>query len=165
MSDDDEEASLTKNDPGNELLHIDANEIFNSDPSGTVGDDELVPYRPTADQFERMLRLQESETNHRQREFSLRQSKQRNQYNITRRLIDQQPQLRKFAFMLLALVATLITFVLSVALFVNKEQVAMQIIQAIVFFLGGGAGGYALGQRQTKGNSNTPKPPAPPNVS
>lgn len=46
---------------------------------------------------------------------------------------------------------------LSVALFLNKDQIAMEIIKIIGAFLAGGIGGYALGRQQTKTNGSETK--------
>jgi len=55
-----------------------------------------------------------------------------------------------------AMVIVLAVF-LSIALFLDKDQIALEIVKAIGFLFAGGIGGYAIGRQQVKTNGSGTK--------
>ena len=105
---------------------------------------------PTSQQFDKLLKMQEIETNIRQEQLKTNIKSSRYFHIRENQKVKQQPELKRYSYIFLSFLAFLTTSVMIIAMLADKEAVAMQIIQAIIVFIGGGAGGYALGKSQSK---------------
>jgi hypothetical protein len=107
--------------------------------------------------FGRFLDLQEKELAARAQEFELRKQSEAHQFEFAKaalsakvedgkgeRTHQQRKSLFVFGFILVIVIAILVF--MAYALQSGNQQVAMEIIKAITFFLTGGAGGYAVGK-------------------
>jgi hypothetical protein len=65
------------------------------------------------------------------------------------------------ARILFGLMILVLALFLSIALLLDKDQIAMEIIKLIGAFLAGGIGGYALGRQQAKTNGSDAKQEKP----
>lgn len=84
-----------------------------------------------------------------------------NNHELAKKTIDLQAQdrkdhrefvkqCRKDTFLFISGVSFLIVSIVVSALWLGKDQVAMEIIKDIIFLLSGGAGGYAIGSKKGK---------------
>lgn len=60
----------------------------------------------------------------------------------------------KFSWIILLIIALFVTVIVCIAIFLNKENIAMEIIKTIVIFGAGFAGGIYKGSRQTSSNKS-----------
>lgn len=88
-----------------------------------------------------------------------------NNHDIAKITIDKQAidrnqqrefvkQCRKDTFLFISGISGLIAVLIISALWLGKDQIAMEIIKDIIFLLSGGAGGYAIGKNKSK-NTDT----------
>lgn len=84
-----------------------------------------------------------------------------NNHDIAKITIDRQAidrtqqrefiqQCRKDTFLFISGISSLIAALVIAALWLGKDQIAMEIIKDIIFLLSGGAGGYAIGKNKNK---------------
>lgn len=84
-----------------------------------------------------------------------------NNHDIAKITIDRQAidrtqqrefiqQCRKDTFLFISGISALIAALVIAALWLGKDQIAMEIIKDIIFLLSGGAGGYAIGKNKNK---------------
>jgi len=59
----------------------------------------------------------------------------------------------KFRYLFAGIIILFLVVLFCFALFMNKDQVVMEIIKAIMFFGSGGISGYALGKKSPKDNN------------
>jgi hypothetical protein len=119
------------------------------------------------------LQNQAQEITLRREEIELKreQAKQNFEYAnkaLTAQLEDRERE-RAFTYkdrhgarMFLGLMVFLLALFLSIALFLDKDQIALEIIKIIGLLFAGGLGGYALGRQQARASTNGAKqePPA-----
>lgn len=115
--------------------------------------------------IEKLVDQKSQEIEVRSREIELEAQKDQHGFEYAQITIDSQLKDReserqhfrrtqKAALMFLGIVATLFFAFLGYALHTNKDQIVMEIIKAIGFFLAGGAGGYGLATSRKKPEDN-----------
>ena len=107
----------------------------------------------------RFLFVQEKEISLRTQEFSLRKQSEDHQFEFAKTALDakiknenhgrhhQRLQLVIVCAFVLLLFVCILGF-MGYAMHSGNQQIALEIIKAIVFLLSGGLGGYAFGQRR-----------------
>ena len=121
--------------------------------------------------IEQLVQNQTRELDLRTRELELQQQQDRHNFEFSKAALATQAQdresergfqktQRRDGFLLVAFVAIVIVGIMGYALWLNKDDVAMEIIKSIMLFLSGGGTGYALGKHQSK----TPTKPADPDA-
>ncbi len=89
------------------------------------------------------LRIEEQELKHNHEIAKITLEKQVADRDAQRDFIRK---CRKDNFLFISGIIAVIGGLIISALFLNKDQIAMEIIKAVLFIVSGGAGGYALGK-------------------
>lgn len=109
----------------------------------------------------KLLAVQEKDLALKAQEMELRKQTDSNSFefakaSLTANIKDREEQrkyfqsITKYVLGFSAVVFLLFAVFLSIALYLNKDQIAMEIVKAIIYIASGGLGGYALGQRSGK---------------
>jgi hypothetical protein len=119
------------------------------------------PQQLTPELAERLLNQQAEQLKVRQREIDLEEKDATNQYNYAKQALDVQANdlqkarehegqqtLKQYIFAA-AIVLFILAF-LGYALHLNKDEIAKDVVKILIGFIGGGAGGYALGRNASK---------------
>lgn len=116
--------------------------------------------------FREFLDNQSRELEIRSRELELQKQKDDHGFDFGKRALDAQVvdrreqrvfqlKSRRSSYIFAVIVGLIFLALLITALILNKDQVALEIIKAIIFITTGGAGGYAIGRsRQNSDDSN-----------
>jgi|GEM_PF-5611007 len=129
-------------------------------------DDESALNDPTVGQrIDQFLQNQGRELDLRSQELELQKINVRQEHDYAREALAAQErvmleQLRAQRrqntdlYWLIGICALIGSAILGLALWTNKDQIALEIIKDLAMILGGGAGGYAIGKKHPK----TPTP-------
>lgn len=120
------------------------------------------PLDPTL--INRFLTVQEKELVIRTEELALKKQADNNTFEYSKAALDANVKDREAErehakttikyWYIFASVITIVFFIfLGCALYLNKEQIALEIIKAIIFLASGGIGGYAYGKSENKQQS------------
>lgn len=134
------------------------------------------PGEPAAPSFDLDLFLQNQvrEIELRHEEIDLRRQESRQSFEYANKALEAQLEDRgrdraiaykgqRDARILVAALTLLLVVFLGVALLLDKDQIALEIVKVIGLLFAGGISGYALGRQQAKadgGHSPQEKPPA-----
>jgi hypothetical protein len=108
-----------------------------------------------------LVQNQARELELRARELDLQQQQDRHSFEFSKEALTTQAQDRKDerlfqyrqrrnSYLLAVGIAVVVATMVSLAMWFNKDQVAMEIIKSIVLLLSGGGTGYAIGRHQAK---------------
>ena len=122
--------------------------------------------------FKQFLENQKRELELKARDIELVKQRDNNNFEWAKKSLDVQAEDRKQErayriratrnfFILIGIIVAGVIALLAFAIAMNKEQVALEVVKAVIFALGGGAGGYAIGkQRKVESPQDTsPKIP------
>ena len=109
------------------------------------------------DVLNRYIDLQFSEAESKKEEIEFRKLEESHAFEYASTALKTQADDRKDerghigriinkTYILAGLIILMFTIFLIIALFLNKEQIVMEIIRAVVYILTGGAGGFAIGR-------------------
>ena len=112
---------------------------------------------PPTELLEQFLKNQSKELDLRVKELDLQRQADAHNYQYAQSSLDLQAKdressrvhllsSRKTSYIFALIMFVLLAFILCYALYLNKDQIAMEIIKAAIFIISGGAGGYALGK-------------------
>ncbi len=116
--------------------------------------------------FENFLENQSKELSLRSEELILRKQQEQNAFSygkeaLNGKLVDRNEQrrhqtnLRKINLFFAGSIIFLLIALMVVALVVGKDQIALEIIKAVIFVSGGAAGGWGLATSKSSGKSNS----------
>lgn len=118
--------------------------------------------------IEQLVQNQTRELELRARELDLQQQEERHNFEYAQAALAAQMQdrqdgrrfrqrLRSNGYLLASWVILAVVGLVGTALWLNKDQVALEIIKSIVLLLSGGSAGYALGRHQPTKPSSPPE--------
>lgn len=137
-----------------------------------MSDDEFFPPTPVDAQaldprtIEQMVQNQSRELEIRARELDLQQQEDRHNFEFSKAALDAQTKdrsdarrfksgQRRNAYLLAGWLSVCVFSCIALAMWFNKDQVALEIIKSIVLLLSGGSAGYAIGHHQGRKPSPT----------
>lgn len=101
----------------------------------------------------------------RTRELDIQQQQDRHNFEFAQASLNAQVedrkdervfqlQQRKHVYILIGVVSTLIMAAIMVAIWLGRDQVALEIVKSVVLLLGGGGAGYAVGRSKAQAQSS-----------
>ncbi|CAN2041636.1 DUF2335 domain-containing protein [Candidatus Magnetomoraceae bacterium gMMP-15] len=132
----------------------------------TINDDIKSPL--PSDLITKFLENQTKEIELRAKELELDKQKDENTFTYAKSALnmkveDRKEQMnhfqivRKMTFNFILILSALIIGLMLYSLHLDKDQIVMEIIKSILFFLTGGAGGYAIGKNTEKKSNKMSK--------
>lgn len=126
---------------------------------------DSVPDEAPPKVFAEFLENQSREIEIRAREMELEKQRDDRRFEFAKRALEAQIQdsreqrdfhlkAMRSAYVFTILAGIVFVGLLVTALALNKDQVALEIIKAVIFVATGGAGGYALGKQRTTSTSS-----------
>lgn len=113
--------------------------------------------------IDQLIKNQARELELRAHELDLQQQQDRHNFEFAKESLNAQAQdrrddrlfqrrQRRNAYIFAGVLAVLIASLIVSAMWLNKDQVALEIIKSIVLLLSGGGAGYAIGRYQAQAN-------------
>lgn len=126
----------------------------------------VVPPEISPALFKEFLDNQTKELELKNRQLELEKQKDDHAFDWAKKSLDAQVidrdkqrafQLhgRRNCFVFATVIAVLFVGLLVCALWLNKDQVALEIIKALIFITTGGAGGYAVGKHKSQASESS----------
>lgn len=120
--------------------------------------------------IEQLVSNQTKELELRAQELAFQKQQDDHGFQFSKAALDAQLQDRKLQrehnhtmqrsqYVLITLLGVLISGVIIVALWLNKEAIATEVIKAVAYLAAGGFGGFGLGRKTTKQPSTPPASP------
>jgi len=109
---------------------------------------------------EKLLAVQEKDLALKAQDMELKKQTDSNSFEFAKTSLaanakDREEQrkhsqsITKYILVFSGIVVLLFAAFLSIALYLNKDQIAIEIVKAIIYIASGGLGGYALGQKRS----------------
>jgi hypothetical protein len=122
---------------------------------------------PSPAWFGQFLENQKTELSLKAQELELQKQKDANSFAYAEKALGAQERdrtherecsrkTRKDLYFLVLGIVVIIAALVGVAMWLGKDQVALEIVKAVIYLLSGGAGGYGLGRAKTKNHASDP---------
>ena len=107
--------------------------------------------------IEKFLDNQQTELQLRSKELDLQKINDQHSFEFSKTALEKETfdraeqrktfrECRKDGFFFISGLALLVTTVVIVAMWLGKDQIALEVLKDIIFLVSGGAGGYAIGK-------------------
>ena len=107
--------------------------------------------------FEKFIQVQAEEIEFKKQELVLRQQQEQNRFSYAKEALTAQKEDRheerisnqkivRYFFTTVIAIVLIIAVILGIAIFLNKREIAIKIIEYLIIFSAGGAGGYSVGR-------------------
>lgn len=115
--------------------------------------------------FGKFLEIQAKEIEERAEERKLRAQNEQNQFELAKLSLSAQERAlagennsvtdrRRDTYMLIGFLVLLVIALVGIAMWLDKDAIAIEIVKAAVFLTAGGAGGYAVGRGKSRSESD-----------
>ena len=130
-------------------------------PTGSSSEAHPLPIPLEPATIERLIQNQTTELELRRMEMDLHHQQDNHSFEFSKASLEAQIQDRKDdrrfqqhqqrnTYLLAAWVAAIVLCAIGLAMWLNKEQVAMEVIKSIVLLVSGGGIGYGIGRHRAK---------------
>ena len=115
----------------------------------------------TADTIDKFLDNQRLELDIKAKEIELQRTAEQHSFEYSKSALDKEAadrnthrafvrQCRRDTYLFVSGLVVVVSGIIGYSLWMGKDEIAMEIIKAIIFLLSGGAGGYAIGSKHKR---------------